>query len=323
MSKTPEISVILPVYNAERYLKYAVDSILDQSYGNFELLLINDGSTDKSKELIDAYAKSDKRIIPIHQDNIGLVATLNKGIKLSKGTYIARMDADDISLPRRFEEQVKLLNSNKNAVLCGSCFDVINEYNEFIKLGVAPAFDEDLKRSMHLYNPIAHGSVMFKKSAFLKTDGYSSTVGPTEDYDLWIKLATLGDFVFSEKSVFKWRINPEGITHSRNDVMQDATKKLVTAYRKSDPVTPYSAKKMKQRGKEYINTFGSIGVIMKEIVLEDNYNLGVKAFKEGHPITGLKFITSVALIGRTGLKITTNRTLDYSLNAIRRRLKKS
>ncbi len=317
MSKRPTVSVILPVYNAEKYLKYALDSILDQSFKDFELILLNDGSTDKSVEIINTYAASDDRIIPIHQENMGLVATLNKGIGIAKGKYIARMDADDISLPRRFETQVRLLDKNPNAVLCATNFDIINEYNEFLKLGVAPGFNEDIKRSMRLYNPIAHGSVMFKKSAFIDAGEYSSKVGPTEDYDLWIRLAELGEFTFSERSLFRWRINPEGITHSRNDVMRDATRKLVDNYRKTHPVTPYTPSQMRTLGRKYIDTFGGIGVTMKEVVLEDTYHIGIKALKEGSPLTGLRHILSVTFTGRTGLKITLERTVEYSLQKIR------
>ena len=318
MPKNPKVSVILPAYNAEEYLHYAVDSILDQTYKNFELLLINDGSKDNTKKIIDEYAQKDNRVVPVHQENMGLVATLNKGISLAKGQYIARMDADDISLPRRFETQVDLLEKNSKAVLCASSFDAINEYNEFVKLNTAPGFDEDLKRSMRLYNPIAHGSVMFAKQAVVDAGGYSDQVGPAEDYELWIRLSKLGQFVYSERSLFRWRMNPEGITHSKNDVMQESTKKLARKLRNEHPVEPYSVKKMVHQGRKYINVFGSAGVIMKEIVLEDNYNLGIKAIKEGHVIRGLRFILSVALTGRTGLGITLNRTFDYSIKKIRK-----
>ena len=315
--KQPVISVILPVYNAGQYLKYAVDSILEQTHKDFELLLIDDGSTDESSTIIDTYAKADPRVVAIHQDNMGLVATLNKGVRLARGKYIARMDADDISLPRRFEVQVSLLESTEGAVLCASCFDVIDENNEFVRLGVAPAIDEDLKRSMYLYNPIAHGSVMVLKEALIAAGEYSDTVGPTEDFDLWIRLARQGNFVFSERSLFRWRMNPTGITHSQNEKMQDATKKLVLNLRNKQPIKPYSATKMRLRGNEYIEKYGSIGVIMKEIVLEDNYNLGIKAFKEGHPLDGARYISSVALTGRKGLSISINRTFDYTSQKVK------
>lgn len=320
--KAPTVSVILPVFNAERYLKYAVDSILDQTYKNFELIIVNDGSTDGSRALIEAYAKSDDRIVAIHQENIGLVATLNKAVKLAKGTYVARMDADDISLPRRLELQVALMDKNKKAVLCASCFDVINEHNEFVRLSTAPAFNEDLKRSMHLYNPIAHGSVMFRTEAFIKAGGYSSEVGPVEDYDLWIRLASIGDFIYSPHSLFRWRMNPEGITHTNNDVMQNATRVLVKDYRKSDPIKPYRVRKMIELGKKYIDEYGAIGVIMKEIILEDNYNLGIKAFKAGDIISGIGFVVSVAFTGRTGMAIVLNRTLTYTLQKIKSLIKR-
>lgn len=315
--ETPTVSIILPVYNGERYLKYAVDSILDQTYSNFELIIINDGSSDGSKQLIDNYVNQDERIVAIHQENIGLVATLNKAVEISKGIYIARMDADDISLPRRLETQVTLMQNTPGAVLCASCFDVINEYNEFVRLSVAPAYNDDLKRSMHLYNPIAHGSVMYKKEAFLQVGGYSDTVGPTEDYDLWIRLSNIGQFVYSERSLFRWRMNPEGITHSNNHVMQTATKKLVEAFRSNDPVKPLTVKKMSQIGRSYISDYGAIGVIMKEVVLEDNYNLGIKAFKSKRLIYGIRFIYSVALTGRTGLSIVINRTLAYTIQKLK------
>lgn len=314
--KTPTVSIILPAYNAEKYLKYAVDSMLDQTYDDFELIIINDGSSDSTKQLIDQYAKQDERIIPIHQKNIGLVATLNKAAGITRGKYIARMDADDISLPRRLETQVKLLDETPDAVLCASCFDVINEHNEFVRLSVAPAHSDDLKRSMHLYNPIAHGSVMYKKDAFLQAGGYSNSVGPTEDYDLWIRLARLGSFVYSERSIFRWRMNPEGITHSDNGTMQIAARKLVERYRKEDPVAPLKAKEMIKVGNSYTSEYGAIGVIMKEVVLEDNYNLGIKALKEKRTIDGVKFILSVALTGRTGLGIVINRTVTYTIKRL-------
>lgn len=320
--KVPTVSVILPVFNAERYLKYAIDSILDQTYKDFELIIINDGSTDKSRSLIDDYAKSDDRIVVVHQENIGLVVTLNKAVKLARGTYIARMDGDDISLPRRLDIQVALMDENKKAVLCASCFDVINEYNEFVRLSTAPAFDKDLKRSMHLYNPIAHGSVMFRRQAFIKAGEYSTEVGPVEDYDLWIRLAALGDFIYSPHSLFRWRMNPDGITHTNNDVMQNATRKLVADYRKVDPVKPYRVQEMIELGRKYIDIYGAIGVIMKEIVLEDNYNLGIKSFKAGDVSLGVGFLISVAFTGRTGMTIVLNRTLTYTLQKIKSFVKK-
>lgn len=322
MKKTPIVSIILPVYNAENYLKYAVDSMLDQTFKDFELILVDDGSKDSSRSLIDAYAKLDERIVAVHQKNIGLVATLNKAIDLAKGKYIARMDADDISLPRRLDTQVKLLEKNKKAVLCASCFDVINEYNEFVRLGLAPAHSQDLKRSMHLYNPIAHGSVMFTKKAFLEAGGYSGDVGPIEDYDLWIRMATKGDFVYSERSLFRWRMNPEGITYSRNGAMQKATSELAESYRIQDPVAPLRAKEMLQKGRDYIKEYGAIGVIMKEIILEDNYNLGIKSFKSGHVLAGCRFVLSVGLTGRTGVHIVFNRTTTYTFQKIKSLLKR-
>src|SRR5690606_13489679 len=113
------ISVVLPAYNAELYIKEAIDSVLAQTFTNFELIILNDGSTDKTEEIILSY--QDSRIVYVkNEHNLGLIGTLNKGMALAKGKYIARMDADDICFPERFEKQVAFLEKNKEYIICGT-----------------------------------------------------------------------------------------------------------------------------------------------------------------------------------------------------------
>ncbi|MDE1313008.1 glycosyltransferase [Vibrio aestuarianus] len=182
----PLISVILPVYNAELYLSEAVDSILNQTVNDFELILIDDGSTDGSLSIAQAYAKQDERVVLISQPNMGLVETLNKGISLAKGRYIARMDADDISLENRFEEQVKLLE--KGYDLCGCHFHLVTESGKLHNSLVVSTDSEFQSVILTRAVPFAHGSVMIRKSFLLENDleyclgEYSSA----EDYYLWI-----------------------------------------------------------------------------------------------------------------------------------------
>lgn len=300
----------MPAYNAERYLKRAVDSILQQTFTNFELLLINDGSKDGSKDIIAQYAKQDSRVVAINQENMGLVETLRKGIDLAKGVYIARMDADDISTPRRLEIQNDMLDKNPKLVLASSCFESINEYDEFERINIAPSHSDDLKRTLRLYNPIAHGATTFRKDAYLKTDGYSNSVGPVEDYHLWCQLAEVGDIACSEKALFRWRMNPEGITHTQNNTQRDSLKKLLEEAWEKHPIESLSSSELRRRGGEYIDLYGARGVIMKEIMLEDNYHLGVKSIKYGNSATGLRLITAIFFTGRTGAKITLRKTLE-------------
>jgi len=181
----PLISVVLPAYNGENYIESAVNSILEQSYANFELIIINDGSTDSTNEILSKY--NDSRIKLVSRENRGLVASLNEGIDKSKGEYIARMDADDISLENRFQEQVKLMNEGYD--LCGCHFHLITESGKLSSsrvVSIDPDFQSIiLTRSV----PFAHGSVMMRKSFLLENDlKYAEDeCSSAEDYQLWVK----------------------------------------------------------------------------------------------------------------------------------------
>jgi glycosyltransferase involved in cell wall biosynthesis len=183
----PFVSVILPVYNGADYLSKAIESILSQSYKDFELIIINDGSSDNSLKIAQAYKDQDARIVLISQKNIGLVGTLNKGISLAKGQYIARMDQDDLSLENRFFEQVKLLELGYD--LCGCHFHFINESGLLSKSRVVSVGVDFQAVILSRSTPFAHGSIMIRKS-FLDDnnlryshDRYTSA----EDYYLWVQ----------------------------------------------------------------------------------------------------------------------------------------
>lgn len=141
------ISVILPVYNGEKYLKEAIESILNQTYTNFEFIIIDDGSKDSSLEIIKEYEKEDERIVAVSRENKGLIATLNEGIEKAKGKYIARMDQDDISLPNRFEEQLKIMENDKEIVVCGSWINVFGE-NRKEKISKYFQYDKEIKANL-------------------------------------------------------------------------------------------------------------------------------------------------------------------------------
>lgn len=183
------ISVILPVYNGEKYLREAIESILNQTYTNFEFIIINDGSKDDSLEIIKEYEKKDERIIVINRENRGLIATLNEGIEKAKGKYIARMDQDDISLPQRFEEQLKYMIIN-DFDICGGNYLIIDENTENISSSEVPETVSEILLTMASNVPFAHPSVMIKK-VFLNDkklkygiNGYRNA----EDLDLWINM---------------------------------------------------------------------------------------------------------------------------------------
>ncbi len=163
--KKPLVSVIMPVYNAEKYVGEAIESILNQTFTDFEFLIFNDGSTDNSSKIIKSY-KDDRIIFFDYKENFGYVKHLNDGIKLAKGEYIARMDADDISLPERFQKQYDFLEKNKDVVLCGTWYRVLGTDKEYHTL------TNNDKLSVHLFfnNGIGHPTVFFRKNILVDLD---------------------------------------------------------------------------------------------------------------------------------------------------------
>ncbi|URR34733.1 glycosyltransferase [Thermosynechococcus sp. HN-54] len=187
INKNPTISVILPVFNSDQYIELSIKSILHQSFNDFELIIINDGSSDNSFEILSSYAKIDPRIYLIHQDNKGLIYTLNKAIEIANGRYIARMDADDLALPKRLESQLKFLEENK-LHLCGSSVQLIGA-------GIGswhyPHSHEGCEAELLFGVPFAHPSVIGRSEVF-KELRYSAEWSLVEDYDLWQRAWVVG-----------------------------------------------------------------------------------------------------------------------------------
>jgi len=301
-TKKPLVSVVMPVYNAEPYLKEAIDSILEQTYENFELLAINDGSKDNSGKIIDNYAKNDPRVKAVHQENTGIVTVLNRGIEMAKGEFIARMDSDDVSFPRRFEQQLAVFAKDPNVVLVAGGFEVIDEDGEFLYREVLPAHDRDLKRRMLLRNPLAHGSVMFRKSVIDAVGPYTDEFGPTEDFELWSRIGTAGKFVALEATIFRWRVNSAGITSNNNQLQLKIMKRHTGELWKASFPKVLSAKQLRKDSRTYFLEYKKRGVDMKNIMLNDNAEIAVAMIRRGHPFAGLHQLGALAISNRTGLK---------------------
>jgi Glycosyl transferase family 2 len=185
----PPVSVVLPVYNGEAFLAEAIGSILGQSFRDFELIAIDDGSTDGSASILDAVR--DMRMRVIHQANAGLAASLNRGISLARGKYIARQDHDDLSLPMRFTRQVQFLEQNPDCALVGTRAEIRSGDGPAMRFHDHPAEDAALRFELLFDNPFVHSSVMLRKRAVEAVGGYSTDPArqPPEDYELWSRLA--------------------------------------------------------------------------------------------------------------------------------------
>ncbi len=205
----PLVSVLLPIYNGERYASCSIESMLRQTFSNFELLIINDGSSDGTADILEAYAKQDRRIQVYHQENQGLIRTLNRGLSLSSGIYVARMDADDVSHPDRLKCQVGAMQATKGLILVGTFYETIDSNGEIIdgiELQTEPVYR--LWRLMFHCN-YAHGSVMFVREAIVDAGGYSEKFAHAEDYDLWLRICNPYNNIIIPRFLFQYRVSDD------------------------------------------------------------------------------------------------------------------
>lgn len=210
----PLVSVVLSVYNGKEYLDEAIESILNQSYKNIEFIIIDDGSSDKSLEIIGSY--DDKRIVVISRENRGLVSSLNEGIEIAKGEYIARMDADDISLATRIEEQVIFMERNLDVGICGTG---IIAFGEDIKERpwLLSTADKTIKTELLFSSCFAHPTVMIKKELIVKNKlFYDEKFLHAEDFELWTRMAEYTKFANLKRALLKYRIINDSITREAN-----------------------------------------------------------------------------------------------------------
>lgn len=225
----PNISVLLPVYNAERYLKDAIESILNQSYNNFELILLDDGSNDSSPLIINKYAKLDNRIISLKNgENKGLIFTLNKGIELAKGKYIARMDADDIAKPNRFEQQFIFLEAHPEIVALGSNYTF---FGHEIGNSNLPVNSEEIELMLYFKNVIAHPTVMIRTLVLNQHNiRYDPKALHLEDWAMWLELIQHGKLANLSKNLLEYRIEGQNISIRNRDTKKERGLKLLKNY---------------------------------------------------------------------------------------------
>jgi len=183
----PRVSVLMSVYNGELYLTEAIDSILGQTFTDFEFIIINDGSTDRTGSILRGY--TDARIQVFEQTNMGLTRSLNRGISLARGEYVARMDADDISMPERLVKQVAFLDAHPEIGVLGTACRIVDEVSHREWEMHPPLSDKQIRRHLIRGNPFVHSSVMMRKSVFQAIGGYDEAYPYVQDYELWIRMA--------------------------------------------------------------------------------------------------------------------------------------
>jgi len=282
--KNPKVTVLMSVYNGEKYLREAVDSILAQTFNDFEFLIVNDGSTDNIAEIIESY--NDPRIKIINNEkNIGLTKSLNKGLKLAKGKYIARQDADDISMPDRIIKQVDFLDRNLDIAIVGTNYFRINEKGDIVQEINRKRKDIDIKINLSKGNQLGHGTLMFRKDCVEKIGFYRETFKYAQDYDFVLRFSDKYKLANIPELLYKWRINSHSISVSKK-IVQDRYAELALKLFNERKKMGYDRL---EKGEEIVEIFNnSIEVINQKELFDGYFFWGMNFFNNKDYVNALK-----------------------------------
>lgn len=219
VDRNVKVSVVMSIYDGERYLRPAIESMLNQTFADFEFIIINDGSSDGTEAILRSYR--DRRIVTVSQQNTGLTHSLNRGLRMARGEFIARMDADDVSEPMRLESQVRYLESHDEVGLLGSSFHVISESGDEIHTIQLTTANDELQRELMRRNCFCHGAAMFRRGCIEAVGGYREEFPASQDYDLWLRIAEKYHVANIESPLYRWRINPKSVSVQRLSVQME------------------------------------------------------------------------------------------------------
>lgn len=221
---SPLVSVIMPAHNAEKYIRESINSILQQTYSNYELIIINDGSSDSTEEVIMEF--QDERIILVNNsENLGVAKSLNKGLRIANGKYIMRLDSDDLAYPYRMEKQVQYLEKNTSVYVLGGGMLAFGEgIDEYLMIPACNS--EQLKIDSLFFCPISHPSVMFRKSLIDEGYFYDFRYEKIEDYELWVRIMKKYQIAAIEDVLVKYRIHPKQVTQKSSYEMSEYVREL-------------------------------------------------------------------------------------------------
>lgn len=216
MAFAPKVSVLMPTYNVEKYIAEAIESILNQTFTDFELIILDDGSTDGSADIAKSF--TDNRIVYHHNDvNLGLANNLNIGLRMARGKYIARMDGDDISLPERFQTQIDFLEAHPDIDLCSCGLQMFGTEDT---VWVRESNPEAVKITMMFYSPVLHATSVWCRESFEKHNlYYDQNAFPAEDYELWSRAVFHCKLVNIPQVLYRYRIH--GIQVTKTDDRRD------------------------------------------------------------------------------------------------------
>jgi glycosyltransferase involved in cell wall biosynthesis len=297
----PEISVFMPVYNTAKYLQESIESILTQTFCDFELVIVDDASTDDSYDIIEEYAGQDRRIRPYKNAvNTGIAIACNRAVSLSNGEYIARMDSDDIALGHRLEVQRDFMRANKHLSLCGGWANIIDERGHEIGTFKRPCGWEKINRIVKYTNPVIHPTALFLKSQFLRIGSYRNIPSGVEDYDLILRMNCAGMRIDNiPVYLLRYRTRLSNITHSQGLAQRVVVNAVIELY-----------EERKRRGTDKLDDgTASIEYLIRRHVLEDKgYDKAAQMHLKGQR----------ALANRDFLKAVVNYGAAFRLSPLKR-----
>ena len=228
----PKVAVVMPVYNAEKYLVQAMESVLNQTYKDFEIIAVNDASTDKSLEILSSFANKDKRVrIFSNKENLGVTKTLNYGVLMSRSEYVARMDADDIAHPDRFALQVDFLDKKKDIFVVGSCFNSVSEdLSRIIWRNDVEKDPEEIAKVLLQRCCVGHPTVMMRRRVFEVLGGYSEKPEhhTIEDYEFWLRVSKKFKIANLPQFLLTHRVHDQQVSSRISDIQKKNTERLKT-----------------------------------------------------------------------------------------------
>jgi glycosyltransferase involved in cell wall biosynthesis len=224
----PLVSVLMPVYNAEKYLQKSVASVLEQSFADFELIAFNDGSTDTTEAILKSFNDNRLKVL-VSRTNRGYTNGLNESLAVALGKYIARMDADDLCDPNRLKAQVGFLEHHPEVTVLGTCYSAIDENDKLLHHTDLPLSHEMILWELLFTNPVCHPSVMIRRDALLECGGWDEKKVPSEDYDLWLRMIRKYRFENLPGRMLRYRVHASSVTASRKQAQFDqACESLMT-----------------------------------------------------------------------------------------------
>lgn len=276
------VSVALPVYNGEAYIQAAVESILQQTFTAFEFIVINDGSTDRTSEILDRVARPDPRVRIISRENRGLVASLNEAVNLARGKYIARMDADDVALPDRLQKQVEYMDEHPVCVCLGTNIDLIDQEDRRLKTWEQPSENGAIQNALLKgHTAICHPSALIRADAIKSVGGYRNETYPAEDLDLWLRLGEIGELANLPQTLLRYRLLKQSIS----GLAAQSGKQRAAAQRACE--LAYARRGMQSSNFEAYAPWRQTDVLNTAVT--NDLEFGWWAYTSGEPATGLHY----------------------------------